>query len=514
MRDWKPKVIAIYLPQFYETEDNNLWWGKGFTDWESVKSARPYFEGHRAPWVPLDGNYYNLNTHETMEQQAKLAKEYGISGFCFYHYYFENGKMELEQPARQLLDWKDIDMPFCFNWASESWIRSWSKIDGNVWSEKYEKHAADSSNGVLVRQDYGREDAWEAHFRYLLPFFKDERYIRIDNKPVFLFYRPDDITPIMEMVAVWRKLALEEGLDGLYLLGVNTNVADLGLDAAVVYEPRTAFNRLNKAGKAFMNAGVRCFEYEEVWDSILEDQAYLGCKTYYTGLTGYDDTPRRGSRGECTVHTKPDVFMKGMRALIEKSAREQNEFVFLNAWNEWGEGMYIEPDEANGFAYLEAVREAVASAECAQAETKNQETAAGTSQELVGLKQELKKYKSFVTLLDRWLEAERYNRIHFTEFFAQNGVKTVAIYGMAMMGKQLYQQLYHEQIQPSYGIDQYVGQYGNGFRILRPEEYFPEVDAIIVTTYDNAQIIQMIKEKSNAAIYLLEDLIDYFWRNV
>ena len=157
-----PKIITIYLPQFYETEDNNKWWGKGFTDWISVKNSKKYFEGHDAPWKPLNNNYYDLSTHETMKMQAELAKKYGVDGFCFYHYYFENGKKELELPAENLLRWKDIDMPFCFNWASESWIRSWSHISGNVWSEKYEKEDDDCnrSSGVLVNQNYGNEYDW------------------------------------------------------------------------------------------------------------------------------------------------------------------------------------------------------------------------------------------------------------------------------------------------------------------------------------------------------------------
>jgi len=232
-----PKVIAIYLPQFHETDDNNRWWGKGFTDWESVKNSEKCFEGHEAPWTPLEENYYDLSKYETMKFQAEMAKKYGIGGFSFYHYYFEKGKMELELPAENLLKWQDIDMPFCFNWASASWIKSWSKIGGDIWNEKYEKGEVDASNGILVRQDYGDKEDWQKHFEYLLPFFKDERYIRIDNKPMFIFYRPNEVKQLNPMVELWRKLATKAGLEGLYLIGVNTNISDMELDAAMLYEP-------------------------------------------------------------------------------------------------------------------------------------------------------------------------------------------------------------------------------------------------------------------------------------
>ena len=200
-----PKILAVYLPQFYENEDNNLWWGKGFTDWETVKSAEKYFQGHNEPRIPLGRVYYDLSKKETMQEQARLAKEYGIGGFCFYHYYFKEGKRTLELPAENLLRWKDIDMPFCFNWASESWIRSWSRMSGNVWAEKYENAGIETANGVLVQQDYGSYPDWVRHFEYLLPFLRDDRYIKQDGKPVFVFYSPNDIKPLKEMTECWRE---------------------------------------------------------------------------------------------------------------------------------------------------------------------------------------------------------------------------------------------------------------------------------------------------------------------
>lgn len=509
-----PKILAIYLPQYHETTDNNKWWGRGFTDWETVKNAQPCFQGHNVPWVPLNENYYDLSTYEALKRQSELAKNYSIDGFCFYHYYFENGKKELELPAENLLKWKDIDMSFCFNWASESWIRSWSRIDGNVWSEKYENGVVDSSNGVLIRQDYGQEEQWKKHFEYLLPFFQDKRYICVDDKPVFIFYRPNDIKPLTKMVALWRKLAKEAGLNGLYLIGANTNVSDLGLDASMVYEPRTAINELNEQGKAFIQNGVRCFDYSEIWDSILKDKPYLGCKTYYTGISGYDDTPRRGNSGECIINNKVETFGNGLEGLIKKSIKRENELVFINAWNEWGEGMFLEPDERNQYKYLQTVKEVMEKIQENIDSIDVEPSVPQADDEIIRIKKELKKCKAFTEILDKWLETERKKAFDFRGYFAKQDIESVAIYGMSMLGKQIYQQLMAENIRPAYGIDRYVGQYGKEFEIIRPEETYPEVDAIIVTTFDNEEIIKMIEKKLRAKVFTIEELIDYFWRNI
>lgn len=508
-----PMILAVYLPQFHETEDNNQWWGKGFTDWESVRNAEAYFPGHKAPWIPYGANYYNLNSYETMQWQAELAKKYGIDGFCFYHYYFKDGKKELETPAENLLRWPDIDMPFCFNWASESWIRSWSRLTGNVWSEKYEICSSyGEKNGVLVLQDYGKEDAWKAHFHYLLPFFKDRRYIKIDNKPVFIFYRPNEIKPLEPMIQLWREMAQESGLDGLYLIGVNVNVSCSQLDASMIYEPRNAINRLNGNNRAKMAGQVRCFDYKEIWDEVLGVSSYAGCKTYFMGVTGYDDTPRRGRCGECMVNNTPEIFEEGIKNLLVKSVQQRNELVFINAWNEWGEGMYLEPDETNGFKYLEAVKNAKKEIKrtirgIGTAVTSNKE-----NDEIKRLLYENKKYVAFIEMLDKWLSLERDRKLSFSKYFEQMSINTVAIYGMARMGKQLYAQLNSEKIKVCFGIDRYVGQHGS-MKIIRPEEDYPDVGAIIITTYDLDEIVKLISSKSAAVIITLGEILEYFWRN-
>lgn len=507
-----PKILAVYLPQFHETEDNNIWWGKGFTDWESVKSSKPCFCGHKAPWVPLGKNYYDLNTHNTMKHQAELAKEYGIDGFSFYHYYFKDGKMELEKPAENLLKWSDIDMPFCFNWANESWIRSWSRIDGNVWGEQQESDSSVSDNGVLVLQDYGDEEAWKEHFYYLLPFFQDKRYIKIDNKPVFIFYRPANIKPLNSMIAYWRKLASKENLAGLYLIGVNMNITDTGLDASMIYEPRHSINSLNSQNKAIMKEHVRCFDYSDIWNEVISSDVYKGCKTFFTGVSGYDDTPRRGKSGECFINRSISVFCSGLEKLIKKSISYGNELVFINAWNEWGEGMYLEPDEENRYAYLNAVKTAKINAEGALNSIDICCNNYDDNSEIAELIHTADKYRSFMNIFDKWLYLVRGKGCFLKEYLDSIDVNTVAVYGMATTGKQLYSQLIFEGISVLYGIDRYVGRIGKDLVIYRPEAELPEVDAIIISAYDYQEISDMLKAKTKAKLLSLEQIIDSCWK--
>lgn len=504
-----PKILAIYLPQFHITEDNNKWWGEGFTDWESVKSAEPCFDGHNAPWAPMGNQYYDLSNPETLKHQAELAKEYGVGGFCFYHYYFKNGKKELELPAELLLQNKQIDMPFCFNWASESWVRSWSRIEGNVWAEKYEPANKDSGKSVLVEQDYGSYSDWEKHFYYLLPFFNDERYIKKDGKPVFIFYSPEDIGPLKEMTACWRDLARKNGFDNLYLIGAHMSAASDILDAALIYEPRNSVNMLNNKNQTVMRNGVRCFDYEQIWKAVIDTAPIYGYKTYFCGISGYDDTPRRGKSGECFINDNPGIFKKYLIKLLQKSMNYGNEFLFINAWNEWGEGMYLEPDERNKFSYLEAVKNATQEIHNLDVLTKDvQEGDISVREEIARLNREAKKFKWMSQLLDKWLFLEQDEQIDFKSYFEEENIRNVAIYGMSSIGKHLLIQLQKEGINVAFGIDRYVGQFGNDFIIYRPEETFPAVDAVIVTAYDVFGIKEFLQNTYHGRILELNNILD------
>lgn len=505
----KPEIIAVYLPQYHETEDNDRWWGKGYTDWEAVKKAKPLFKGHAVPNVPLHENYYDLSRKESIAAQAQLAREYGIDGFCFYHYWFKDGKKELEKPAEILLAEKDIDIRFCFNWANESWIRSWSNISGNVWGEAFEQTGADTNAGVLVEQDYGGEADWDRHFYYLLPFFKDSRYIKIEDKPIFIFYRPMDIPCLTKMTDRWNELAQTEGLEGIYFITAKINASWVGLDASLIYQPRNAVDCLNEDSRVTVHDGVRCFEYADIWNAILQSSPYQGSKTYFMGVAGYDDTPRRGRRGECFINNTPDIFAKNMQLLIEKSMACRNSLVFVNAWNEWGEGMYLEPDERNRYAYLQGVKKAREEASLAHYTKPVADETGDIDQERSELFYNENKYRKFLDVFNQWLTMERNGQFAIKEYLEQQRIHSVAIYGLGLLGKQLYQELTFVGVPVAYAIDRYVGRYRNNLPIIRPEDnHWPPVDAVIVTAYEEDSIADFVSGKISGKVIKLTQCID------
>lgn len=195
------KIIAFYLPQYHSFPENDAWWGKGFTEWDNVKSAKPLYDGHHQPKIPLNDNYYSLLSNEVLRWQADIARQYDIYGFCYYHYWFD-GKLLMERPMANMLKDKRVSIPFCISWANEDWTRAWARKDREV----------------LISQTYGDKRDWENHFYYLLPFLKDERYICIDEKPVIIIYRPELISCRFEMLSLWKKLAVEAGLKGLCIM--------------------------------------------------------------------------------------------------------------------------------------------------------------------------------------------------------------------------------------------------------------------------------------------------------
>lgn len=354
----KIKTIAMYLPQFHQVAENDEWWGQGFTEWQAVRKAVPLYAGHDQPRVPLENRYYNLLDKDTMKWQAELAKQYLIEGFCFYHYWFENGRKILEKPAENLLQWKDINMPFCFSWANESWIRTWEKMkEGNAWAGKFDDIAkkSDNSGGILINQDYGDEKDWKVHFEYLLPFFEDERYIRIADKPVFIIYKPEDLKEKLNpMLECWKRWAVQAGLSGLYIIGaqcaVNSETRWPLMDARIKHGPAISLANEKKVGNTHF------FDYDYIWKRFLGLEGNYKEKTYYCGFVDFDSSPRQGDYAIIFEGASPTKFEKYFDQLLKKSIALGNELVFLNAWNEWGEGMYLEPDTRFGFSYLEAVK--------------------------------------------------------------------------------------------------------------------------------------------------------------
>lgn len=370
------EVIALYLPQFHRIPENDKWWGEGFTEWDNVKSAKPLFDGHEQPRVPLNGNYYDLSNPSTLRWQVDLAKEYGIGGFCFYHYWF-GGHMLLEKPMEDYLVGKSLDLPFCICWANEHWTNQWVSSD----------------QSVLIEQNYGGLVEWKEHFDYLSPFLLDERYIKIDGKPLLVIYRPELIRCLEEMIETWESLAIELGLPGLAMCyqhpgaigGLKASqkalfrfnvegqpgharqwIASNGRSAtwkAKQVIKRTAYNIAGitlRAPRVPMQLRPLVFEsYDDIWQAILEAEP-SGPSSIPCGIVDWDNTPRYGEHGSVftgvTVEKFRDYFFKLLVCAHEKY---HSEFVFLFAWNEWAEGGYLEPDEARGYGFLEAVKSAL-----------------------------------------------------------------------------------------------------------------------------------------------------------
>lgn len=354
---FKSKIIAMYLPQFHEISENNEWWGRGFTEWTNVKKAQPLFDGHYQPRVPY--NYYDLSDIEVMKSQAELAQKYGINGFCFYHYWF-NGRLMLEKPIENFLNSDELNFPYCLSWANEPWTRSW---DGKT-------------KDILIDQNYGDQSDWDNHFNYLMRFFKDKRYIKINNKPVILIYRSSSITCCDEMVARWDTLARGNGLDGIYVVetinSFQKNPCVQLSEAVMVFEPMYTLRhsmpvRINLKRILYKVGIIKAVEklsYDLVWKKILKRKRQSSGKNIYLGgFVGWDNTPRKGKKGLIIDGSTPEKFKEYMGRLLTKANIEHSEFIFLNAWNEWGEGAHLEPDEKFGFRYLESVLESLESSE-------------------------------------------------------------------------------------------------------------------------------------------------------
>lgn len=362
----KTKIIANYLPQFHSIPQNDAWWGKGYTDWQAVKKSKPQFEGHNQPRVPLNSHYYSLNQVDEIRKQADLANTYGIYGFGIYHYWFSSNLQLLEKPAEILLNTKDINQHFLLIWDNGSWKRTWSNVkNGFDWAPAFDEKVTDNrkGNGLLAELVYGDEKEWRLHFEYLLPFFKDDRYIRIDNKPAFVFYQMEnDYDTIIRMTKKWNEWAKEEGLNGITFIS-RKNPSNLNLEYQFTYEPLARNTKKDLWTMRFKNIRNRIhpslslFDYDQVWKNIIKRaKNNSNPNEYFGAFVGFDDSPRRGAKGKIILNQTPEKFKSYLKQLVNISEEKNREFIFLTAWNEWGEGAYLEPDEDNKYAYLEAVQ--------------------------------------------------------------------------------------------------------------------------------------------------------------
>lgn len=370
------KTIAFFVPQYHEIELNNKYWGKGFTEWVNVKNAKPLFDGHIQPKVPLNNNYYNLLDKKTKLWQQELAKKYGIYGFCYYHYWF-NGKMLLEKPCEQILEDKDINLPFCFCWANEAWSMEWT-----------------GKKKVIMPQFYGDKKEWKEHWNYLAKFFNDSRYIKENGKPILVIYRPESIPCLSEMLSYWRGLAKEEGFPGIIFMNqspefmFNEKFDSSQIDYDIEYEPGTSrkmlanpkYNYIKEIRRKIMRFCERHFgwdlrrygqsiiqkvsnmkrpDYDKTWENILTRNPH-STKSIPCAFVNWDNTPRYKERGQVYIGATPAKFKNYFSKQIKrtKDVYKKN-IIFIFAWNEWGEGGYLEPDEQNKYGYLEAVKKAL-----------------------------------------------------------------------------------------------------------------------------------------------------------
>jgi len=361
------RAIAFHLPQFHPIPENDRWWGKGFTEWINVVRSKPRLPGHYQPHLPADMGFYDLRLPEARAAQAELAANYGIYGFCYYHYWF-NGYQVLERPVNEILKSGEPDFPFCLCWANENWTRRWDGLN----------------HEVLLEQRYTAADDL-AHIRALIPFFLDRRYIRVLDRPFFAVYQASKLPDPQRTTDLWRREAERAGLKGLFLVRVESHDGPgdprgIGFDCSLQFEPQWAAlwnsrilrrrwwhrHKLRTGERAFRENLI--FEYEAMVTRAmaepLPEYARIPCV-----CPGWDNSPRRKSGATIFINSTPELYERWLREIVNRQAARMTadgnsdicpeSLVFVNAWNEWAEGNHLEPDQRWGRAYLEATRRAL-----------------------------------------------------------------------------------------------------------------------------------------------------------
>lgn len=367
------KIYALYLPQYYETNYNNDWWGKGYTEWTACKQAKPLYEKHYQPRLPLNNNFYDLSKKEEIVKQCRLAKKYGINGFVIYQYYScnssrygkrigKNGSMLLNVPTEIIRDNKDIDTEYCLYWANHDWRKAWFGQDPKM----------------LWKQEYGTENDWKEYYEYNRDYFKDDRYIKIDNKPVFIIFAVWHFKDIKRFMSIWNELAINDGFSGIYFIkteDAHTKKILDGFDAVYRREPFYTFANgfskidflkrglkrkiipqfnkvLNKFGKGIIT--YKC-DYEKLWRSICSNE--LNRFIIPGAIADWDNSARKGYNSQILLGVNEKKFKRYFSELLKKCQINDVPFVIINAWNEWAEGAYLEPDQRNRDMYLRKIKE-------------------------------------------------------------------------------------------------------------------------------------------------------------
>jgi len=349
----KARLIAFYLPQFHPVPENDEWHGKGFTEWTNVAKARPLFKGHYQPHIPADLGFYDLRVPEVREAQAELARGYGVEGFCYWHYWFGKGKRILERPFTDVLNSGKPDFPFCLGWANASWTGVWYGMSDNV----------------LLEQTYPGEKDHEAHFYAILEALRDKRYLTVNGKKLIFIYDPFHLPDARAFTDQWRALAKKEGLEGLHFVGATFGeeapVYD-GFEGSTQLAPFECIPRklnlrqrlLNRLIKRESIKVYRRHEYRELVEYLRRRPLWKN--EYPLIMPNWDNTPRSGVRGSVLLNSTPELFGEMLRnALkkIENVGNPEERIIFVEAWNEWAEGNYLEPDARYGHAFLQVIKE-------------------------------------------------------------------------------------------------------------------------------------------------------------
>jgi lipopolysaccharide biosynthesis protein len=350
----RARVIAFYLPQFHPIPENDNWWGKGFTEWTNVTRSEPLFRGHHQPQLPADLGFYDLRVGEVREQQAAMAREYGIEGFCYWHYWF-NGKRLLDRPINELLATGKPNFPFCVGWANESWTRRWTGEEAEV----------------LLKQTYSHDDDL-AHARWLAETFSDPRYIRVNGRPLFVLYRAPSLPEAQRTTDTFRQECARLGVPEPFIVGRDTHhpgtdMRGWGCDITESSSPNLTVlpGAFRPAGRAdwvrnvslgVLSGSLKVYDYEQ--GCRLMERARPKHPHFPGFFVGWDNTPRRGNKAIILIRSTPDAFARGLRVVFDSVADQplETRVVFLNAWNEWAECMYLEPGQLYGHGFLAALR--------------------------------------------------------------------------------------------------------------------------------------------------------------
>jgi lipopolysaccharide biosynthesis protein len=350
-----PRLLTYYLPQFHPIHENDEWWGKGFTEWTNTAKAKPRFPGHYQPHVPSDLGFYDLRLEESRIAQAELARAYGIEGFCYYHYWFGNGRRLLERPFEEVLASGKPDFPFCLCWANDTWSGVW--------------HG--TPDRILIKQEYPGLVDDERHFETLLPAFRDHRYIRVNDNPVLLVWRPFGFPNPRETLDRWRSMAKQAGLPGLHFIGVfrpgGPDPESVGFDASVYNNnpPLRSWGTWKNPLELIVSRCMRklgvptVYSYKEAIAHTIPDT--LPKTRYPSVVHAWDNSPRSGVNGLVFHRSSPELFRTALRKAFELTRTQSDtgdgRLIFLKSWNEWAEGNHLEPDIRDGHGYLEAVRD-------------------------------------------------------------------------------------------------------------------------------------------------------------